>query len=127
MAGYSGAAEGPMPLRRRRRSLTERGPDLAGRNRRVIAERTGWPAGALEACEQLAAEFPGRAVDWFPEWRIATPGFDRDEGFYAWWRGDDPGYWLPGSGPGRGVYVRRPEVYGADAEALRRALTTRPE
>lgn len=29
------------------------GPELAARNRRILAERLNWPDGALDACERL--------------------------------------------------------------------------
>jgi hypothetical protein len=68
MAGYSGAAEGPTPT-------------LAWRNRRVLAERLNWPAGALEACERLELEHSDLSFSW----RAANTvkGFERPEGFYA--------------------------------------------
>jgi hypothetical protein len=113
MAGYSGAAEGPRVL------LPLSGPERERLNRRIIAERTGWPVGAVEACERIERDHPGRVVAWMHEYRCQTPGFDREEGFYAWWRGDDPGRWLAGHG-----HVRRAEYYGADADALEKALLT---
>lgn len=43
---------------------------LAAANRRVLAERLGWPAGYLEACEQVDADHPG----WHATWHRANPG-----------------------------------------------------
>jgi hypothetical protein len=56
-------------------------PDLARRNRVVVAERTGWPAGAVETCERLEAEHPG----WMVSWMDANPirGWERPAGWYA--------------------------------------------
>jgi hypothetical protein len=55
--------------------------DLARKNQRLIAERTGWPDGALEACAELEDRYPG----WYISWRRenTTPGFERPAGFYA--------------------------------------------
>lgn len=54
---------------------------LAVSNRRAIAERTGWPAGALQACEEFDARHPG----WFVTWSAAntTPGWERPAGYTA--------------------------------------------
>jgi hypothetical protein len=71
------------------------GPELAWRNRRIIAARIGWPAGALEACEAVEKARP----DWDPYWR---------DGFYATRRGPR----TRGEQP----------VYGADAAALLAAI-----
>ena len=86
-------------------TLPPSGPELAWRNRRVIAERLGWPAGALEACEAIEVEHP----NWYPGYRQANtvPGFESPAGFYAIRRG-----------AARGELV----AYGADAEALRTVL-----
>jgi hypothetical protein len=40
------------------------GPDLLRHNRRVLAERLGWPEGAVDACAALEAEFPRWMVFW---------------------------------------------------------------
>jgi hypothetical protein len=37
---------------------------LAWHNRRLIAERLKWPAGALETCEQLELDNPTWRFDW---------------------------------------------------------------
>ena len=72
MAGYSGAAEG---------SAWDPREQLAWRNRRILSERQGWPAGALTDCEFLEGVFPR----WSTTWRFANrvPGFERPAGFYA--------------------------------------------
>jgi hypothetical protein len=59
--------------------LAEPGPDLARRNRQVIAERTGWPDGALQTCERLDAEHPGWFVYWMPANDIR--GWERPAGY----------------------------------------------
>ena len=87
-------------------------PDLGRRNARLIAARTGWPAGAIEACEDLAHQYPGLTVAWMPA--NATEGFEREPGFYAWRSGDNP--------LRRGE--RRYEWYGATAAELGRVLAT---
>lgn len=38
--------------------------DLPRRNRRVLAERQGWPDGALDACLELEQAYPRWAVLW---------------------------------------------------------------
>jgi hypothetical protein len=57
------------------------GPDLLRHNRRVMAERIGWPDGALEACDKLEAAYPDWIVGWQRESTIT--GFARPAGFYA--------------------------------------------
>ncbi|BCJ45296.1 hypothetical protein GCM10010168_85650 [Actinoplanes ianthinogenes] len=54
---------------------------LSWRNRRVMARRTGWPAGALAECERLDREHPGWSFGWLPENR--TRGWERPAGFAA--------------------------------------------
>jgi hypothetical protein len=61
------------------------GDELAWRNRRTIAERTGWPAGAVDACEQIEAAHPTWDVGWRPANTIR--GFEAPAGFYATYRG----------------------------------------
>lgn len=80
------------------------------RNRRLIAERMGWPAGALDECLRLERERPDYEVAWFPEWK--TPGFERPAGFYAWSVGDQPLH--------KGT--KRREWYGATAAKLKAKL-----
>jgi hypothetical protein len=57
--------------------------DLARKrnNQRLIAERTGWPDGALQACADLEDRHPGWHVSWMAE--NATPGWERAAGFWA--------------------------------------------
>ena len=95
--------------------------EFGDRNRRVIAERTGWPEGAAEECERLEREHPGYSVSWSREWKIGDPVFHRDEGFYAWCTGDDPGH-MTYPEPGRQQYVKRPEWHGATAAELEKQL-----
>lgn len=73
------------------------GPELAVRNRRLTAERTGWPDGALEACEKLEAETPGWSISWY-----AGGGMTWVEaGYYAsradWHTHAKPPQWLYGA------------------------------
>jgi hypothetical protein len=51
------------------------------RNQRLIAERTGWPPGALDTCRRLEVEHPGWRVAWLRENRY--PGFERPAGWLA--------------------------------------------
>jgi len=72
------------------------------KNRALIAERLGWPDGALEACRKLEAEFPAWMVFW------TKGGLPRDP---------NPGY--------RAVTWnarRRGYAYGKTAEELGAAL-----
>lgn len=56
------------------------GPGLAAHNRRVLAERLGWPAGAVEVCERVDAAHPG----WHTNWSSGEPSRTRPRrGFYA--------------------------------------------
>ncbi len=57
------------------------GMKLARYNRRIIAERVGWPVGALEMCEHLDAAYPGWMVWWHPESVIA--GWGHPAGYVA--------------------------------------------
>lgn len=40
------------------------GPELRRHNRRLVAERINWPAGAVEACEKLERMQPRWRVRW---------------------------------------------------------------
>lgn len=85
--------------------------DLARRNMRLIAAREGWPAGAIDACEQMEDSHCGLVVTWFP--KNSTKGFERAEGFYAWHADDAPGHMtFPESHP-HGLWRRRYEWYAA--------------
>ena len=55
--------------------------DLFWRNRRVVAERAGWPVGVLEMCEHLDAVYPGWSVWWRPENTCA--GWEHPAGYLA--------------------------------------------
>lgn len=70
-----------------REPLPEPGPALAWRNRRILADRCGWPAGALEECERLDPVYPRWWITWSPANDI--PGFERPAGFC----GTDLDYW----------------------------------
>ena len=86
-------------------------------NRRLMAERIGWPPGAFEAVLAIERDCPGYRAAWFPELRLEkSVEFNRAEGFYAWLAGDQPGE-LRGL-----VWCPRPEWYGATAEELRKQL-----
>lgn len=66
------------------------GAELAAKNRRLIAERLGWPAGTVEVCERLEAESPGWSVSWSDG---GGPAWEKP-GFYAGrisWHRTDPG------------------------------------
>jgi hypothetical protein len=77
-------------------------PEVKERNRELIAERLGWPEGALEAVRQLEGQHPGYSVFW-GEGRVSDPR----PGFYAMRDGDS--HW-------------RPTFYGATAVDLSIAL-----
>lgn len=85
------------------------GPELAWRNRRLIAERLGWPVGALQECEWVEREHPG----WSPWWQDANEWAGKPAGYYA----RRPGQ----SGP------RYPEPYGATPAELVKALEGAPD
>jgi hypothetical protein len=57
------------------------GLSFARRNQKILAERLGWPAGALAACWDLENRHPGWHVDWLSE--NTSPGFERPAGFRA--------------------------------------------
>jgi hypothetical protein len=81
-------------------SLPPVDPEL---NRQLIAERIGWPAGAIEACTALEADYP--------RWLV------------FWTRGDPPA--RPGPGfraIGRTRAAGRVEAFAETAEGLRDAL-----
>lgn len=97
------------PRRRRTKPAEE---SMVLRNRRLLAERLGWPEGALDECLQLEEELPGFEVAWFGEWKVADPAFCRAEGFYAWFAGDEPLH----------LGRKRREWYGATAAELKAKL-----
>lgn len=57
------------------------GAELARRNRLLIADRTGWPEGALMVCEEIEHTYPEWSVSWRRENTIK--GFEAPAGFYA--------------------------------------------
>jgi len=54
---------------------------LRRRNQRALAEREGWPAGALEFCHRLEDEFPGWHISWLGE--NTAKGWERPAGWVA--------------------------------------------
>lgn len=54
---------------------------LAIRNREIIAERCGWPAGILATCVELERRHPGWDMSWLRENTIK--GFEHPAGFAA--------------------------------------------
>ena len=84
--------------------------ELAWRNRRVLADRLGWPDGVLEDCERLDREWPRWSIGWWAESRIR--GFERPAGFHASITGTSVTWWGP-------LGVRRePWVDAATADEL---------
>lgn len=78
-------------------------PADPAKNRRLIAERLGWPDTALATCIEIENEFPG----WMVYWTQGGLPRDRDPGFRAF------------------IQVhgwRRTDVAGATAEELRERL-----
>lgn len=71
--------------------LHPHGPELGQRNRRILAERLGWPDGAVEACESVDDEHPG----WHTTWAAGNDQRART-GYYATRRGDR-GSWVYGA------------------------------
>jgi hypothetical protein len=91
--------------------------EFSNRNRRVVAERVGWPDGAVEECERLERQHPGYSVSWRDEDRTGPATFHQERGFHGWRTGDDPGYMTYGPA-GEQHYVHRPEWYGETADEL---------
>jgi hypothetical protein len=79
------------------------GPELARKNRRLIASRLGWPDGAVEACEAIDADNPR----WHTSYRHADERRKQPAGFYAL-HGDSTAY--------------EPVPYGATPDELRKAI-----
>jgi predicted DNA-binding transcriptional regulator AlpA len=70
---FYAAADGP---KRRPRP-----PSTAERNRELIAERVGWPTGAIDVCRRIENDFPGWAVWWSPANPIT--GYEHPDGYVA--------------------------------------------
>jgi len=81
-------------------------------NQRLIAERTGWPDGTLQACVDLEDRHPDWHVSWMPE--NATPGWERPAGFYA-------------SHPTGGHTVKKIEAFAPTAAELEPLLFEVPQ
>lgn len=60
------------------------GPELAQRNRRIIAARVGWPPGAVDECERIERLFPlVNLIDGaWPRWSVYWSDRPRP-GYYA--------------------------------------------
>lgn len=65
------------------------------RNRELLAQRMGWPLGALDECREFEREFTG---------------------WYAWWSPAHGGY---GASPAYGLFIRQRTHYSPTAEGLR--------
>ncbi len=93
----------PVPLGPKRPTLLQ----IVTRDRRAFAERTGWPDGALEACERIEQEY----ADWRISWLPANPvvGYERPACFWA--RREWPHH----------------EVYGADPAELVAEIELAPQ
>lgn len=65
------------------------GPQTLAANRRLIAERCGWPDGAADACGRLDAQWPrepywdGTRPRWYTFWSPGPVGAEPRPGFYA--------------------------------------------
>jgi hypothetical protein len=84
--------------------VTPRGAALAFKNRRVLAERTGWPEGALETCERTEQSYP----NYYVNWHDANTWARSPAGFYAQYRNEWGGYDKP--------------LYGEDELAIFRTI-----
>jgi len=84
--------------------LADPGLDLAWRNRRILSVRLGWPAGAVDVCEQVERECP----DWYPNYSQGGSRERPDGGYYPLpWKPQRPS--------------RRP-VFGIDADTFIAAI-----
>lgn len=92
----------------------QRGHELSERNREILAERLRWPKGALAACRRIEATYPGIEAGWFSKWHV--PGFEREEGYYAWRAGTPAG--RTAYIDGVPIWIRRNEWYGKTAKQL---------
>lgn len=86
------------------------GEELAYKNRRVIAERVGWPAGAVEACEAIDAAHDGWYTTWVDGYIVTIDGRSelKPTGYYAQSR----------------VFKEAAPVYGATPQELAEAIET---
>lgn len=93
--------------------------ELYHRNRRIIAERLGWPEGALEICERLDRLHP----PWRASWEDTMPGTSRwaHPARYAATRSDV--CVLGGDAMRQDEIRRHPCVYGETVDQLRAAIT----
>lgn len=82
--------------------LASVGPELARMNRMIKAQREGWPAGTVEACEKLDDASPGWSISWHAGSYCATRA--------RWRHGDETPRWL----------------YGATVEELAAAIELHP-
>jgi hypothetical protein len=81
--------------------LAPAGRELAERNRELLAERCGWPDGALDAVRDIEARYPD---------------------YFAWWTAQgypDP---VPGYGAARREQLTPQSVHGATPEKLAEAI-----
>ncbi|GLW35220.1 hypothetical protein [Actinoplanes regularis] len=100
--------------------MTEESTALLRRNRKITADRRGWPVGALELCERLDAEHPGWSVWWRDEWTV--PGWEHPAG----WAVHRPGWSLVGGdetrrAPEDGVR-RMPTVFDPTVDGLQERI-----
>lgn len=82
-------------------TLLPLGPELLPANRRLLAERLDWPAGAVDECERLDAEFP--------TWHV----------FYRHAAEEEPGGWYAHH---EQVGCRGARRYGTTADELREKI-----
>lgn len=78
---------------------------MAERNREVLAERLGWPDGAVEATRQIERDFPGW-VAWWSGRENKAKGFESPVGYSATYEHR------------AGGLVNRTTVYGVTPEEL---------
>jgi hypothetical protein len=95
-------SEEPMEQKRARAAVQQR----SWRNRRLIAERLRWPAGALATCEMLDRRIRAWTFSWAPASKYT--GFERAAGFFAYRLEDDA------------------RVFGEDVAALLAGINAEP-
>jgi hypothetical protein len=79
------------------------GPELYAYNRRILAERLGWPGGAVVICQLIDHWCPG----WHSSYWHANPWTGRPAGWFAFH--DD-------------AAAREEHLYGATPQDLRKAI-----